>query len=88
MTYACLNNIFVLLQIAKIEGKTLNITTYVAKTLAASLASASSSVKVMFGNDINITYRVLNQLLKYENQQYGLGLTVEQDSNYLQVNTD
>lgn len=74
------------LQVDQIERKVLNITTLVAKTLAAKLASATSNVKVLFGNDINITYRVVNQLLKYENKQYGLSLTVEQDSNYLQVN--
>lgn len=73
------------LQIDQIERKVLNITTLVAKTLASKLASATSNVKVLFGNDINITYRVVNQLLKYENKQYGLSLTVEQDSNYLQV---
>uniref|UniRef100_K1PF79 Cadherin EGF LAG seven-pass G-type receptor 1 n=1 Tax=Magallana gigas TaxID=29159 RepID=K1PF79_MAGGI len=84
--FNCTNKDFVSLesQIDQIERKVLNITTLVAKTLASKLASATSNVKVLFGNDINITYRVVNQLLKYENKQYGLSLTVEQDSNYLQ----
>ncbi|XP_062576129.1 cadherin EGF LAG seven-pass G-type receptor 2-like isoform X1 [Saccostrea cucullata] len=84
--FNCTNKDFVSLetQVSQMENRTLNITTYVAKTLAAKLASATSSVRVLFGNDINITYRIINQLLKYENKQSGLGLTLEQDSNYLQ----
>ncbi|XP_061178872.1 cadherin EGF LAG seven-pass G-type receptor 2-like isoform X2 [Saccostrea echinata] len=84
--FNCTNKDFVSLetQVSQMENRTLNITTYVAKTMAAKLASATSSVRVLFGNDINITYRIINQLLKYENKQSGLGLTLEQDSNYLQ----
>ena len=49
------------------------------------LAVATKATDELFGSDINITYRLLNQLLQYENTASGLNLTSEQDSTYIQV---
>ncbi|XP_060555146.1 cadherin EGF LAG seven-pass G-type receptor 2-like isoform X2 [Ruditapes philippinarum] len=72
-----------LVQIEKIESGSLKINTFVAKTLLASLADTTSQMETMYGNDINITVRIMNKILEYENQQSGLYLTSEQDSHYL-----
>ena len=73
------------LQILKIESGELQVNTFVAKTTVRKLADTTSSIEQMFGNDLNITLRILNQVLDYENSQSGLNLTSEQDSRYLTV---
>ena len=60
-------------------------TTFVAKTTISSLAEATSSTDTMFGNDLNITLRIMNLILDYENSQVGLNLTSEQSSTFLSV---
>ena len=74
------------MQIEKIETRELLISTFVAKTLVAKLADTTSAVNQMFGNDLNITLRILNEVLDYENSQTDMrNLTSEQDSKYLTV---
>ncbi|XP_053377924.1 cadherin EGF LAG seven-pass G-type receptor 1-like isoform X2 [Mercenaria mercenaria] len=72
-----------LTQIEKIESGSLKINTFVAKTTLASLADTTSQIDTMYGNDINITARIMNRILDYENLRSGLNLTSEQDSHYL-----
>ncbi|XP_033746006.1 LOW QUALITY PROTEIN: cadherin EGF LAG seven-pass G-type receptor 2-like [Pecten maximus] len=75
-------------QINKIESGDLKITTFVAKRIMRTLRDAVMKAARLFGNEINITYRILNQTLTYEVQQTGLSLTSEQDSTYLQSMLD
>ncbi|XP_021344023.1 cadherin EGF LAG seven-pass G-type receptor 2-like isoform X2 [Mizuhopecten yessoensis] len=75
-------------QINKIESGELKITTFVAKKIMRKLCDAVMKATRLFGNDIYITYRILNQTLAYEVQQTGLSLTSEQDSTYLQSMLD
>ncbi|KAH3819069.1 cadherin EGF LAG seven-pass G-type receptor 1-like isoform X2 [Dreissena polymorpha] len=70
-------------QIEKIETGALEINTFVARTLLKSLGNSTTTTDTMFGNDINITLRILNRVLDYENKQSGLNLTSERDSHYL-----
>ena len=42
----------------------------------------------MFGNDLNITLRIMNLILDYENSQVGLNLTSEQSSTFLSVSSN
>ena len=73
------------IQIEKIESGELEMNTFVAKTMIKSLADSTSRTETMFGNDINITLRIVNKVLDHENQQSGLSLTSEQDSTFLYV---
>ena len=77
---------FISLKIEKIETRELLISTYLAKTLVSKLADTTSAVDQMFGNDLNISLRILNEILDYENSQTDMrNLTSEQDSKYLTV---
>lgn len=67
------------------EANTLKINTFVAKTTMASLADSTSGTETMFGNDLNITLRIMDRIIQYETEQDGLNLTSEQDSKYLYV---
>ena len=51
------------------------------KTLAESLSKSD----FLFGQDLDIAYRVITTLLDYELKQTGLNLTSEQDGKYVQV---
>lgn len=51
----------------------------------SALAETVADIDTLFGNDINITLRIINRFLEYENQQSGLTLTSEQDSAYVAV---
>lgn len=75
----------VFFQIQDIDSGILEVNTFVAKTTISSLAKSTSTVDTMFGNDINITFQLLNKMLAYEKGQSGLSLTSEQDSLYLTV---
>ncbi|CAI9730365.1 cadherin EGF LAG seven-pass G-type receptor 2 isoform X1 [Octopus vulgaris] len=70
-------------QIQQIERGSLKINTYVSKTLMLQLAESAASAKNLYGNDISIILRTINQILFYENKQEGLSLTSEQDRKFI-----
>ncbi|KAK3103496.1 hypothetical protein FSP39_019621 [Pinctada imbricata] len=83
--FNCTNTAFVDLKskIEEIENGTLKINSFVSKTSMRDLALALSTTSVLFGSDINVTYRLITSILEYENQQKGLNLTSEQDSTFI-----
>ncbi|KAL4226126.1 Cadherin EGF LAG seven-pass G-type receptor 2 [Mactra antiquata] len=83
--FNCTNTIFLdhLTQLEKMESGSLQINTFVAKTNIASLANSTSRTGTMYGNDVNITLRIMGKILQYETEQDGLNLTNEQDSSFL-----
>ena len=67
------------------ESGSLRVNTFVAKDLVFRLNEATELTEHMYGMDLDITYRILKNVLRYENRQSGLNLTHTQDRSYIQV---
>ena len=70
---------------AAVAEKRLDINTFVAKGLVAQLSAASNETRELYESDVNIAYRLLIEVLRYETLQSGLNLTHTQDRNFIQV---
>ncbi|CAH1784160.1 unnamed protein product [Owenia fusiformis] len=71
-------------QLGLIETGLLKVNTFLAKELAEKLNAATEMTKEMYGADVTIAYRLITQILLYENKQTGLNLTHAQDRNFIQ----
>ena len=58
---------------------------FVAKTTMKTLAESLQAAQILFGQDLDISYRIIMTLLDYELKQTGMNLTSEQDGKYVQV---
>jgi hypothetical protein len=85
----CVSDHFINLrdQLKHLEGQSLKMNAYLARTLVAEMNRATSRVDKLFLNDLNVTYAVLVHVLSYECQQTGLNLTHKQDRNFIQVSS-
>jgi len=76
-------------QLAALETRQLEINTFVAKSLMTRLNDAARAVMSSPGrlheNDIDVSSRIITQVLQYEARQTGLNLTHTQDRNFIQV---
>lgn len=68
-----------------IQTGQLKLNVFVAKTTMKTLAESLMQAEFLFGQDLDIAYRVITTLLDYEMEQHGLNLTSEQDGKYVQV---
>ncbi|XP_052061386.1 cadherin EGF LAG seven-pass G-type receptor 2-like isoform X1 [Mytilus californianus] len=71
-------------QIRLIEEGKLKLNPFVAKTTMKTLAESLQAAQILFGQDLDITYRIIMTLLDYELKQTGMNLTSEQDGKYVQ----
>lgn len=69
----------------------MEINTFVAKSLMTRLNDAARAVTSSPGrlheNDVDVSARIITQVLQYEARQTGLNLTHTQDRNFIQVPT-
>jgi hypothetical protein len=72
-------------ELVNIEKSDLKINTFLSKTLMERLDKATKETETLYGSDIDIGYRIIKQVLIYENAQEGLNLTHTQDKHFLQV---
>ncbi|XP_013421944.1 cadherin EGF LAG seven-pass G-type receptor 2-like isoform X1 [Lingula anatina] len=84
--FNCTSNLFKEIEsrLVEIENGQLLINTFVAKNLLTKLNNATNQTAYMYGKDIDITNRLVKQLLMYEIKQTGLNLTNTQDRLYVQ----
>lgn len=55
------------------------------KKLAHQLRDVTEATARLYGNDLQITERLLSRLLTFETQQSGFGLTATQDAHFNEV---
>jgi cadherin EGF LAG seven-pass G-type receptor 1 len=85
----CTSTVFLELQnqLSAIERKRLEINTYIAKTTVLQLKEAMYAAQApmtLHENDVDITARLIVNILRYESHQTGLNLTHTQDRNFIQ----
>ncbi|XP_043934458.1 cadherin EGF LAG seven-pass G-type receptor 3 isoform X2 [Protopterus annectens] len=66
----------------RLEKNETELSTLEAKKLAHKLRVVTDQADRYFGNDIQITYRLLSRLLEFESRQKGFGLTATQDVHF------
>nr|XP_033782493.1 cadherin EGF LAG seven-pass G-type receptor 3 [Geotrypetes seraphini] len=65
-----------------LEKNETELNTIEAKKLAYRLSSVTEQMERYFGNDVQITYRLLSRLMEFESKQHGFGLTATQDAHF------
>ncbi|XP_029453376.1 LOW QUALITY PROTEIN: cadherin EGF LAG seven-pass G-type receptor 3 [Rhinatrema bivittatum] len=65
-----------------LEKNETELNTIEAKKLAYRLSSVTDQMDRYFGNDVQITYRLLLRLMEFESKQRGFGLTATQDAHF------
>uniref|UniRef100_A0AAQ5WYN7 Cadherin, EGF LAG seven-pass G-type receptor 3 n=1 Tax=Amphiprion ocellaris TaxID=80972 RepID=A0AAQ5WYN7_AMPOC len=80
--YNCTSPPFVELNAARNETE---LNTILEKKLAHQLRDVTESTARLYGNDLQITERLLSRLLTFETQQSGFGLTATQDAHFNEV---
>ncbi|XP_074645849.1 cadherin EGF LAG seven-pass G-type receptor 2-like [Tubulanus polymorphus] len=71
-------------ELMKVESHKMKFTTYLAGLRAHQLRKALEDTSILYGSDIDVSYRLLKQLLLYENSLSGLELTHTQNKNYIE----
>uniref|UniRef100_A0A3P8T4D3 Cadherin EGF LAG seven-pass G-type receptor 3 n=1 Tax=Amphiprion percula TaxID=161767 RepID=A0A3P8T4D3_AMPPE len=82
--YNCTSPPFVELNAAldSLERNETELNTILEKKLAHQLRDMTESTARLYGNDLQITERLLSRLLTFETQQSGFGLTATQDAHF------
>ncbi|XP_054868978.1 cadherin EGF LAG seven-pass G-type receptor 3 isoform X3 [Amphiprion ocellaris] len=82
--YNCTSPPFVELNAAldSLERNETELNTILEKKLAHQLRDVTESTARLYGNDLQITERLLSRLLTFETQQSGFGLTATQDAHF------
>ncbi|XP_069062320.1 cadherin EGF LAG seven-pass G-type receptor 3 [Pleurodeles waltl] len=69
-------------QLESLEKNETELNTIEAKKLAHRLRAITDQMALFFGNDVQITYRLLSRLMDFESKQRGFGLTATQDAHF------